>query len=302
MTTRWLIVGVILAAAAVLAVLFEPTGAVRGYLRGEPFFNGRPASTWGWRLRDANPHTQEEARQALAGGGPTAVPVLIHLVRQKGGWEAAELRWTAAELLGEIGPEAGPAAADALSDALADPDGHVRAVAAEALGRVGPLTPRVVPALIDRLKDDDPIPAVRALAHSGAEGLAAVPAVTALLKHADAEVRWNAARTLGKLGAVAAVGPLVEALKDAAALVREHAAEALGDIGPAASAAVGPLIRVLGDPDARVRRDAARSLGQIGPVARAALPALRGLRDDPEPIVREAAAKAVASLEPPAPK
>jgi HEAT repeat protein len=212
------------------------------------------------------------------------------------------VRWAAAGLLGKIGPEAGPAAADALVTALGDPDRHVRAVATEALGRVGRLSPLVVPALTIRLKDDDPLPALRALAGCGAEGRDAVPEVSALLGHANAAVRWNAARTLGKLGAAPAVEPLVAALKDEDALVREHAAEALGDLGPAATVAVGPLTGVLRDPNARVRRDAARSLGQIGPAARTAAPALRGLRDDPEPAVREAAAKALAALEPPAPK
>src|SRR5207248_5912593 len=136
---------------------------------------GRPADTWGRRLRDGNPHTQEEARKALAAGGPAAVPVLLHLLKRSGGWEAAELRWTAAELLGAIGPDAGPAAADALVAALGDSDGHVRAVATEALGRVGPLSPLVVPALTIRLKDDDPLPALRALARCGADGQDAVP-------------------------------------------------------------------------------------------------------------------------------
>jgi HEAT repeat protein len=302
MTRRRLIVGGVLVMAAVLAVLFEPTGVVRGYLCGEPFFDGRPADTWARRLRDASPHTQEDARKALVAGGPAAVPVLLDLLRQPGGWEAAEVRWTAAELLGEIGPAAGPVAADALVTALGDSDRHVRAVATEALGQVGPLSPLVVPALTVRLKDDDPLPALRALARCRPDGLEAVPEVTALLTRTAAAVRWNAARTLGKLGADKALGPLVAALKDEDADVREHAAEALGDIGPAAAAAVEPLTGALRDPNARVRHDAARSLGQIGPAARPAVPALRGLRDDPEPAVREAAARALAALEPPAGK
>jgi hypothetical protein len=41
---------------AVLAVWFEPTGAVRGWLRGEAFYLGRPTSYWGRELARWSAH------------------------------------------------------------------------------------------------------------------------------------------------------------------------------------------------------------------------------------------------------
>jgi HEAT repeat protein len=206
------------------------------------------------------------------------VPVLVHLLRagRPGDWGAAEQRWTAAELLRDIGPPAGADAAKVLVAALDDPDAHVRDTAFKALEAIGPAAPEVVPALTERLKSADARAAARALANCGPAGLAAVPALVELLHHADDAVRWNTAWTLGKLRATDAIAPLVAAMKD--------------------EAAVEPLTAVLKDPKANVRRDAARSLGQIGPAARPAVPALRALANDPDEGVRAAAKKSLGIL------
>jgi HEAT repeat protein len=293
----WLVLAALAAVGAAAWVALEPDNPVRAYVTGEPAFAGRTATGWGRQLR-AGPAPQEDARRALVAGGPAAVPVLTWLLRAgpPGDWEAAALRWTAAELLRDIGPPAGPDAAAALVPALTDPDAHVRAVAAEALGAIGPVTPEVVPALIGRLYADDARQAIRALAKCGPAGLAAAPPLLELLRHADPAVRWNAARTLGKLRATAAVEPLIALLKDEDAEVREHAAEGLGDIGPPAAAGVGPLTAALTDPAVKVRRDAARSLGQIGPASRPAVPALRQALADKDESVRAAAKKALGIL------
>jgi hypothetical protein len=59
-------------------------------------------------------------------------------------WEAAKVRWLAAEILGHIGPDAKDAV-PALIKALQDDDAHVRAVAATTLGIIGPVAMEVEP-------------------------------------------------------------------------------------------------------------------------------------------------------------
>jgi HEAT repeat protein len=289
----------LVAAVAALAVwvVADPDNPLRPYFTGEPFYKNRAASAWGRALRADDPQSPD-ARRTLVAGGAQAVPVLTWLLQSKAGgaWGSAEWRWTAAEVLRDIGPDAA-AAAPALVAALTDPDAHVRAVAAEALGAIHPKDPAVVAALTERLKTDDARHAARALASFGTEGQAAGPALIELLHHADPAERWSAAWALGRLRVGDAVGPLTAALKDEDAEVREHAAEALGDIGPASAPAVGALTAALKDPNFRVRRDAARSLSQIGPPAAPAVPALRELkRTDPEEPVRAAAAQSLKAL------
>jgi HEAT repeat protein len=268
---------------------------VRGWVRGEPSYAGRPSSVWGKALRD---DPSGAAAQLKAGGG-AAVPVLLALLEdRRGDWETTHRRWKAAEVLGQLGEEA-RAATPALLAALHDPDPHVQTVATKALGEIGPAAD-VVPALTERLGVGDRAATIRALSRFKAEARPAIPALLELLKDPDPRIRWEAARTLGKIGADAAVAvpALVEAFKDPEAPVREHAAEALGDIGPPAKDGVPALIEALRDADMKVRRDAARSLGLIGPAAKTALPALRQLDKDPEREVREAASKSLRQLDP----
>jgi HEAT repeat protein len=202
----------------------------------------------------------------------------------------------AIDILADIGPPAG-SAMPALLEALADRDSIVRGEAAAALGAVSPNDEGAITALIAELATPNALAATKALVKCGTGSLRATPGLVKLLSNEDPEVRWNAAKTLGKIHAVDAIDPLIGALKDPADSVREHAAEALGDMGPAASRAVEPLIATLKDPFFKARRDAARSLGQIGPAAKAAVPALEQLsKDDPQPIVRDAAALAIKKI------
>ena len=159
-----------------------------------------------------------------------------------------------------------------------------------------------VPPLVDVLRQDPSVTIARALSEYGPDAQSSIPDLIALLtnEELDTELRWNAARTLGKIRepAVAALDVLVASLDDKEATIREHSAEALGDIGPPAAETVPALIAVLDDPATRVRRDAARSLGQIGPAARPAVESLKKLLKDPEEIVRDAAQTAIKTLAP----
>ena len=85
------------------------------------------------------------------------------------------------------------------------------------------------------------------------------------LKSPDPNVRYEAARKLGKYGAEAkgAVPDLVAALKDPDETVRMGAAYALGDIGREASEALPALKQALNDKDRGVREAAAYALKRV---------------------------------------
>jgi HEAT repeat protein len=85
---------------------------------------------------------------------------------------------------------------------------------------------------------------IDALARIGAPS---VPALVAVLRDPDAELRRDAARALARMGSDAseAVPDLIAALDDKDQGVRRNATRALGEIGPAASNAVPALIKEL---------------------------------------------------------
>jgi HEAT repeat protein len=305
MRRAW-IVGLLIIGALAIAAWFEPTGVVRGRLRGEAMFQGRPTNYWSRRLVSGDPLVQTGSRDRLTQGGAEAVPVLLEILDQSAvqDWQTAEARWQAAEILGEIGPEA-CAASDALLAALHDPDLHVRLVAATGVPLVNTPADQAVPALRALLKEDVSESVLRALSVYGAEAEPVLDDLVEILsdQKVETELRWNAARTLGKMrdAGTAAIPAIVKHLQDPAATVREHCAEALGDIGPAAMETVPDLVAVLDDPAVRVRRDAVRSLGQIGAPADTVLPAIKPLLNDPEQIVRDAARTAWKTIAPDVP-
>jgi HEAT repeat protein len=303
MKLKWLVLAVGLAAVVLgMVVLWEPTGILLGHLRGESFFQGRPTNYWRQALQNSDPASRTAAVETLKQGGASAVAVLVELLKddRSNDWSAAEVRWTAAEILGELGTDAAKATPDLLA-ALHDPDAHVRSVAALMLQKVGAPPEQAVPPLIGLLDGNDRLRAVEVLSQYRGDARAAVPRLKELLKDPQPDMRWSAAMTLGEIGPEAreAVPALVSALNDEHALVREHAAESLGLVGVADSAVLEGLIKALKDKEARVRRDAVRSLGQFGPAARSALPAIWPLRNDDSERVRKAAGDAIHRIDPP---
>src|SRR4051794_29142717 len=131
MKCKVLCIGLILLVVVIGAAIFlDPTAVLWGYLKREPFFNGRPATYWHRALKSQDPTVQKETDEKLKAGGPAAVPVLIVLLTEKR--DAGDVRWKAAEILGNMGAD-GADAVPALATALRDDDPHVRAVAATAL-------------------------------------------------------------------------------------------------------------------------------------------------------------------------
>lgn len=273
--------------------LFDPDAQLKGRVRGEPFFAGRAASAWYADLRADDENTRALAAQKLTDGKTDSLPVLIWVLKAEG---AAEPRWRAADALGQIGVAARPAGPDLIA-ALKDTDSHVRSVAAKSLGELAPDVPGAVEALVELFPDPQVIRVVSRFRQNGAP---AVPRLIELLTHPDVTVRWNAARTLGKIGepSMPAVPAILKHMTDPDPIIREHAAEALGDIGPAAAATIPDLVKLLADPEWKVRRDAVRSLGQMGAAAKPVLAQVQAMKSDPNDEVKAYATRAEALIDP----
>jgi HEAT repeat protein len=236
---------------------------------------------------DGDFRLQEKAKQSLEKIGAPAVEALIRALGD------IVLQPRAAEVLGRIGAPA----VKSLMAALEDGDEQVRLHAADLLGSLGDA--RAVDALIRALGGADKRLGVNAGYALCQIGAPAVEALIEALETGNAQMRQNAAETLGKIGDRRAVEPLLPALEDADAEVRNQAAgalcmlrdaravealigllrsriikedlhefvaETLGQIGD--RRAVAPLIRELGNGfmDGLVSAAAATALGRIGDV------------------------------------
>ncbi len=292
---------ILLVGGAAAAYWLDPDRRFEAIVRSLPTFEGRAATAWRADL-DAPDATASVAAQRLTDGRAAAVPVLAWVVQDGG---PSEARRRAADVIGVLGPD-GRAAAPQLLALMTDPAPFARVTALKAVSKMAPkagepLPPElasVVPALTAQLPAVD---ALRVLSDYKTHSEPAITAIVPLLRDADPAVRWNAARTLGKIGPAAVrtgLPELVAQFGDADGLVREHAAEALGDMGPPAAAAVPDLANLFPDPEWKVRRDAVRALGQIGPAATPVLTKVLALKGDPQAEVRAAAAEAVRKIDP----
>lgn len=81
------------------------------------------------------------------------------------------------------------------------------------------------------------------------------------LENKDTNIKWKAARHLGRTKNKNAVGPLIKALKDPDFIVRNNAARSLGEIGDKQS--IGSLILALEDKNKYVRGSAMEALEKI---------------------------------------
>ena len=176
-----------------------------------------------------------------------------------------------------------------------------RSRAAKALGAMGVAAEPAVPALVQALRDENSIfvgDVVESLRRIGAP---AVPALVQALDGPDAKLRHQAAVALSRIGPTdsAAFKALVKALKDPSANVRRRAALALenaGKVGTFRDGAIMGLIRALADRDGTVRISAAVALGHIGADAREAAGPLSQLLNDDDAELRAAAAEAIREI------
>ena len=267
-------------------------------------------------LLDRMPRDDEYVRGgaawALGRIGPkaaAAVPVLMETIKSQG---HLSVRRNSAAALGGVGAAAKPAVA-ALEAALQDKDATVRVNAAVALWQIDRHA-KAIPALIEMLRqgsESAPYEAAVVLGRLGAAKTGTgsersevpvpvfaetvVPALVEALRHADADVRRAAARSL------AAIGPPAEAaLKEVVASpdaeTSRGAVEAFGWMG---ERALPQLIAAL-KKDAKseaARVAAVRALGRLGSAAKTAESALvDAASNDPSPAVRAAAGKALGKV------
>lgn len=219
-------------------------------------------------ITDKDPQVGLSAGAALIRLGPAAVEVL------RGKLADPEMRLTAMEILGELGPAAKPALDD-LVKLLGDTDPVCRTEAAVALAGLGADAAPAV-AELRRLLTDETVPAqgrypaAFALGAIGEQAKPALADLRALGKSADelmATVTTWAALKIDPADATlaaAAVPLLRKALRSDRDLVRLEAVIALGDIGSPAAAAI-PILELVSedDPARSVRQAAAAAITKI---------------------------------------
>ena len=184
----------------------------------------------------------------------------------------------AAHYLTELEPAAQSAAVPQLIDALNDgieqtnrpAYDSLRAAAAQALGKFGPAAKAAVPALVQRIEDENAYVRVSAATALWriTRHAAAVPALIAELKNEDRHVR---SRAVGDLGDIAdsrnssvVIPALISTLtNDGHANVRQRAAYALATTRGLARSEVPALKTALEDKDDEVRRAASYAIDVI---------------------------------------
>ena len=156
---------------------------------------------------------------------------------------------------GKVVPESGPfyrgRAASYWQEQLKDADAATRLDAVVALGALAKKDKKLIPVLIDTLKNDEDVyVANKVTTELGAVGPEALPA-------------------------------LLEVAKDKTQrMPQTRAISAIGHMGARAKPAVPVLVKALGEPDMGVLRVTMNALTSIGPAAKEAIPALVNALDD----------------------
>lgn len=187
-----------------------------------------------------------------------------------------------------------PSITAALIKDLFDPEPHLAASAARALGIIGKDNATVVTALIKALNNSDSSvrsSVIMSLGQLGAGASEAIPALASVLEKDEklSEVTLNA---LGKMGADA-LPALLEAYRNPDPKIRRYALAQLDIVQAKDARVIATLIEALKDTDAESRRSAANLLGASGDAAKASIPTLIGLLKDPNRTVRAAAITAL---------
>lgn len=237
----------------------------------------------------------QSAAAALAEMGPAGAPAVEPLRKML---HDEMMRDMAARALGSFEQRAAPAVDD-LIGLLADADPTMRDSAAGALGGIGDA--RAVEPLLALLDDPEPYVrrgAVYALGRLGKRGDVVAPALIALVDSDDASLRDTALSSLGSFPEqIDLVLPTLTAAL-AADETRWEAARSIEKLGPAAKEAVPQLVEALADPANEYQQAVAEALGAIGPDAKAAAPALTKLLDHEDKWTRRAAGAALWNVAP----
>ena len=223
---------------------------------------------------------------ALGEIGPPAKPAIEALGRALRNGEAQGMPFVhrswcasddAATALVRIGADSVPV----LLAALNDPDGRVRANAANALGDIASEAMRVVPELTQRLTDKDPTVRAHAAWALGKFGREANPALLPLVRILFENTEWDSAP---------AGGGIAQSFS-----VPWHAVEAISRIKPAAHELVEAL-QVAITEEASINYAVATTIASIGPDAKPLIEPLKSFLDQPS--FQADAAFAIVSIDP----
>lgn len=152
---RWVWVGFGLLLLLALVALFEPTQTVRGILRGEAIYSGRPTRYWREVLRADGETGAVSERTVERLGSHRAIPVLLECLEDPD----PNVRWPAANLIGRfVGRSVGfnDRVLPGLRRALGDEDVEVRLQTVLVMIRIGPNARAAIPDLVPLLRDLDP--------------------------------------------------------------------------------------------------------------------------------------------------
>jgi HEAT repeat protein len=219
-----IVLAVALLGVVSLTLFWANRSILEGWLRGEPFYAGLPASHWVRAVRAWHADKGKPAGPApwldrlldffgriddipdVLDGHPHAVPVLLVLVRDPD----AAVRQEAVIALAHMARNDWELAEDEqivplLLQGLKDDDTGVRASAAVSLGDVGPEEATVVPALIARLEAEPEagcrVVVISALQNRGERARNAVPALLRTIADPNEHelVRYAAFEALKKI-------------------------------------------------------------------------------------------------------
>lgn len=252
-------------------------------------------------LRTQDPARHTDAMSALVRRGPEVLPFVRDALRQAE--HAADprvlglledIRWSVL-IPEEVERQAGP-----LRRVLARGKGPDRQAAVARLAKAGRAG---VGALSELLGDPDGLvaeAAVRALSGMGSKEI--IPAMAALLKATESNLRMSAARALGHLKDPAVTPALLKVIDDPNELVACTALAGLEEAnskgGMQQSACppeiTGPLQRALADPRWRVRAAAAEVAGKLR--AGGVRDTLSGMLSDPDAFAAKSAFEALLAL------
>lgn len=301
---------------------------IKGWLFGEAFYQGWPTSFWVCALKeDSSVRAQmppERAAKILSEGDPSAVPVVIAMLRDKD----IDVRQQAMQILSAIGPPPEtvlPALVDAFERETeprfcAAAELYLRRIDRAEMTKLLAVVlqrsrldaariwavqmlaidsePAETVALLEQaLQDSHPrvrVQAVHRLAEFSKQSPGALAALRKALADQELQVRLLAAEYLWDIdGDAKPVLPvLLEAIRSHEGAVHYQIAAILRDLGSDASAARAELCNLLSADDPSVRMRAAQALGSVG-VDQSVLPALIERLKDGSPGVRAAAARAL---------
>lgn len=248
-------------------------------------------------LGSKDPEQQWHAARALGeigAAGKKGIVVTALATQLKN--EDVSVRATAADSLGDIGPDAA-AATDALVKLLSDREAVVRAAAARAIGSIGEPAKAAVPALVKALHDDEGIVTVSAAEALSSIGEPSVASIKSLLN--DEHLNLLMLTVLAEMGpaGVGATDELVKLLDNDVIDLRIEAALALAGIGPAGlKQAEGALLKRLQDEKYEPRGAMAYALAKMG--AKSAIPVLQKTINTDDERLKLASAWALVVLDP----